>query len=703
MKRFLIISTIIFILIANFIDDIATNRMAGMDDTYFTKIKGEEIYIAKNNKWEKFEIVGVNLDPAKPGVFPSENTVKEEEYLRWIQYIYDMGANCIKVSNLMSQHFYNALEKFNKDRENPIYLVQGIYFDETYLKDGYDPQDNKLKEVFKTNIKLIIDSVHGNPYNFDKPDIVQFYNTDISKYIIGYTLGIEFAKHDLIYTEIMNEKKSYSGKFLYTDDKASSFESYMAQMGDYLAGYELEMYKKQSLISFVGSSSYHIVSSRENPKGDSILSKDNKEDELKKYLNPENIKAKRKLKTGVFATYNIYPSYSEVREYQNNMDYYFKKIKEYHKIPVVIGEFGIPSARVAGDFNMENSSKGYINEKEQGQALADVYESIKRSNCAGSFIFEFQDSWHNSSWNTKESKILDKSAYWSDAQTYSQNFGIMAFDPGKKESVSYPDNTISDWKEEDVLNKNGNMSLSMKSDEKYLYLMLKFSNNLDLNKQDLYIDLDTTPKSGSNKSSQLNLEFDRPSDFIVSIKDRNDSKILVHEYYNGFNFYENKKNNQIRPDLIKHTPDMDEFSPIFIETRPKMYVESLEGFADKLVYETGKLVYGNANPKDKDFNSVSDFYIGENYIELRIPWGILNFMDPSTKQIQNDFYEEFKTKPLIINDINVGVTVKEGNKTDRLHSATYDLDGWIMPTYHERLKESYYVIKNELINSQRGK
>lgn len=703
MKRFLIISTIIFILIANFIDDIVTNRMAGIDDTYFTKTKDEDIYIAKNNKWEKFEMVGVNLDPAKPGVFPSENTVKEEEYLRWIQYIYDMGANCIKVSNLMSQHFYNALEKFNKDRENPIYLVQGIYFDETYLKDGYDPQGNKLKEVFKTNIKLIIDSVHGNPYNFDKPDIVQFYNTDISKYIMGYTLGIEFAKHDLIYTDIMNEKKSYSGKFLYTDEKASSFESYMAQMGDYLAGYELEMYKKQSLISFVGSSSYHIVSSKENPKGDSILSKDDKDDELKKYLNPENIKAKRKLKTGVFATYNIYPSYSEVREYQDNMDYYFKKIREYHKIPVVIGEFGIPSARVAGDFNMENSSKGYINEKEQGQALADVYKSIKMSNCAGSFIFEFQDSWHNSSWNTKESKILDRSAYWSDAQTYSQNFGLMAFDPGKKESMSYPDNTISDWKEDDILNKNGNMSLSMKSDEKYLYLMLKFSNNLDLNKQDLYIDLDTTPKSGSNKSSQLNLEFDRPSDFIVSIKDRDDSKILVHEYYNRFNFYENKKNNQIRPDLIKHTPDMDEFSPIFIEKRPKMYVESLGGFVDKLVYETGKLVYGNANPKNKDFNSVSDFYIGENYIELRIPWGILNFMDPSTKQIQNDFYEKFKTKPLMINDINVGVTVKEGNKTDRLHSATYDLDSWIMPTYHERLKESYYIIKNELINSQRGK
>lgn len=703
MKRFLVISTIIFILIVNFINDIATNKLTPKDGTYFTKTNGKDIYIVNNDKWEKLKLIGVNLDPAKPGVFPSENTVKEEEYLRWIQYIYDMGANCIKVSNLMSQHFYNALNRFNKDKENPIYLLQGIYFDETYLKNGYDPQNSKLKEIFKNNIKLIIDSVHGNPYNFDKPDIVQFYNTDVSKYIIGYTLGIEFAEHDLIYTEIMNENKYYNGKYLYTDEKSSSFESYMAQMGDYLASYELEMYKKQSLIGFIGSSSYHIVSSRENPKGDSILAKGNKLDELKNYLDPENIKVKSRLKTGIFATYNIYPSYSEIKEYQNNIDDYFSKINEYHKIPVVIGEFGVPSARVAGDFNIDDSFKGYINEQEQGQALIDIYKSIDKFSYAGSFIFEFQDSWHNSSWNTKESKILDRSAYWSDAQTYSQYFGLMAFDPGKKESISYPDNMINEWKDEDIISKNDNMSLSIKSDEKYLYLMLKSYEKLDFNKHDLYIDLDITPKSGSYKSSQLNIEFDRPSDFIININDKENSKILVHEYYNKFNFYENKKENKSRPDLIKHKSDMDVFSHIFIETRPKMYVESLGKFAEKTIFETGKLLHGNANPNSRDFNSVSDFYIGDNYIEIRVPWGLLNFMDPSTNQIEGDFYKEFKTSTLKINNISIGVTLKEGNKINRLNSSIYNLNSWVIPTYHERLKESYYMIKNELTKNQRGK
>ena len=124
----------------------------------------------------------------------------------------------------MGHDFYKALEEFNNDKEAPIYLMQGIYFDETYLQDGYDPQNVDLKSIFKKNIKLIVDSIHGKNYNFDKSNILKSYNTDVSEYVIGYTVGIEFEEDDLIYTEIMNEKKSYYGKYIYTDSDASSFE-----------------------------------------------------------------------------------------------------------------------------------------------------------------------------------------------------------------------------------------------------------------------------------------------------------------------------------------------------------------------------------------------------------------------------------------------------------------------------------------------
>lgn len=696
MKKFLAICIVIFVVALFTIGNILSSKSAPKDGTYFTKTKGKDIYIVKNDKWEKLEIVGVGLDSTKPGAFPSENLVNEEDYLRWIKDIYDMGANCIKVSNLMGANFYKALDKFNKDKKNPIYLMQGIYFDEKLLKNGKDPQGSKASSAFKDNIKLVIDSVHGNPYNKEKPDILQVYKTDISKYVIGYSLGIQFAKHDLIYTEIMNNKKPYDGKYMYTDKNSSSFESYLAKMGDYAVDYEFSTYKKQSLISFIGTSAHHIASSVENPNKKNILSSKDTNEEFKNFIDVEDIKAKRGLKTGIVASYNIYPSYTELKEYDGNIGKYFEDINKHYSIPVIIGEIGVPSSRPGGDFN-ENTDKGYITEQEQGKALVDIYKAVKKSKLAGCFIFEFQDSWYSSSWNTKDNKILDRSAYWSDAQTYSQSFGLMTFEPGRLKVTPYPDDKLDEWSEKNVISKDKDYSLSMQSDEKYLYFMIKSSDKTSLKKDDIYIDLDTTPKSGSKKSTQYGLQFDNPVDFIIKINDQGNSMVMAQEYYNGFDFYENKSLYEKRPDLIKHTPDMDYFSPIYIETRPKMFIKSQGETKEKVTYETGKLTKGNSNPESKDFNSAADYYMGNDYVEVRIPWALLNFMDPSTKQIADDFYENFKTKPMNINDINVGVTIKENEKViTRIKSTPYKLNGWSVPKYHERLKKSYYILKEEL-------
>ena len=695
MKKFLIVATIIFIIVTSNITEFISDKIQS-NDSYFTKIIDKDIYIANNNKWEKLYIKGINMSSTKPGVYPNDDNIIYEEYSRWISLIYEMGINCIRVSNLMGHDFYKALEEFNRNNEAPIYLMQGIYFDETYLQDGYDPQNVDLKSIFKKNIKLIVDSIHGKNYNLDKSNILKSYNTDVSEYVICYTVGIEFEEDDLIYTEIMNEKKSYYGKYLYTDSDASSFESYLAQMGDYLADYEMKAYKKQRLISFIGSA-HNIVNSIENLNSNDTTSNLSKDKDIsKKYIDIENIKYKKNLKTGIVASYNILSTNSEINKDYGNLKYYFESMNNYHTVPVIISELGIPSSRVANSFIEEEQEK-YINEEEQGELLVQVYRDIKASNCAGGFIFEFQDSWSRSSWNTKYSKIIDRSAYWSDAQTYAQNFGVMTFEPGEAESTIYPDEVIEEWDSDNIVSKDANISLSMNSDEKYLYFMIKSSDTLDFEKSEIYIDLDVTPNSGVEKNSQFDLVFETPVDFIININGKENSRVYVHEYYNEFTFNKNKKLNKERPDLISHKYNMDEFSKIFIEVSPKIYVESLNSFIEEINYETGKLVHGNANPMSYDFNSVSDFYIGDNYIEIRIPWALLNFMDPSTKQIKDDFYKEFKINPLQINEISVGCTIKENGLTaKRLKSESYDLEGWIMPKYHERLKQSYYILKEEL-------
>ena len=54
-------------------------------------------------------------------------------------------------------------------------------------------------------------------------------------------------------------------------------------------------------------------------------------------------------------------------------------------------------------------------------------------------------------------------------------------------------------------------------------------------------------------------------------------------------------------------------------------------------YDAGKLLHGNSNSESPDFNNIADFYIGGGFVEIRIPWLLLNVMDPSTKQVIGDF------------------------------------------------------------------
>lgn len=423
---------------------------------------------------------------------------------------------------------------------------------------------------------------------------------------------------------------------------------------------------------------------------DGYVNKKNKE---KRFIDIENIQKTEDFKSGIFVSYNVSIAKDESLINKNILHKYFTELNKYHSVPVVISEYSVPSARMAGDF-IKNDEKGYITEKEQGNMLIEAYNAIKESGCAGGILFEWQDSWYRSSWNTKELFTLDKSAYWSNAQVFSQNFGLLSFEPGDEKNVSYPDESINEWEENNLIGSNDELTLSMKEDEKYLYFLVEFNKPIDEGDR-IYIDLDVTPNSGVNRYEEKKLTFENNVDFIIDLG-KEDSRVLVHEYYDTFKFIESRNELKVDPNIINVEKNGQGFSVVKLYYKEKSYSEVTNTFKDSKSYETGKLVLGNGNPKSEEFNSVADYYINDNYIELRIPWGLLNFKDPSTKSIIDNFYETFSFDSKKIDYINVGVTRKNTNEEgSRLVSKKFKLDSWVKPKYHERLKESYYMLKEE--------
>ena len=268
----------------------------------------------------------------------------------------------------------------------------------------------------------------------------------------------------------------------------------------------------------------------------------------------------------------------------------------------------------------------------------------------------------------------------------------MAFDPGEEESVCYVDGDTSEWTDADLVFSDGPFSLSMKYDEKFLYFLIEkegFSPGTDT----LYLPIDTTPKTGSTYCQNHDLSFARPCDFLIVIDGVDNSRVLVQERYEVLRAMFLHETEDRDPYLDPVDVDTPVFKPIelMLQTATPLLTGNWQASAE--TYETGKLTYGNANPEAEDFNSLADFIFSGDCVELKLPWQLLNFANPSEMMIHDDYYEHYGVEYIQIDEMYVGLT-DSAHTEYRVSMEPFVLEGWGKTvTYHERLKESYYMIQ----------
>ena len=699
MKKYFIIVIIIIALYITF--DIVYYRLGWYIDfnknapiTVVAKTSGKSILINTGDNFVPFEIKGVDIGASIPGEYSTSYNIPEATYFRWFQEIQDMGANTIRLDTVFNSNFYKAFYKFNKDNSNPLYLIQGIAVD-NYIQFSYrDAYNNQFYGALLSDAKSMVDVVHGRKEIISSKVMGSgSFKKDISKWVIGYILGTEWEPTTIAYT---NNTKSnlniYDGKYIQTGDAANSYEAMLARVGDQVIQYETQKYKSQRLISFINS-----------PTTDPFDYPADIKNYLKKIVNLdiEHWKPTNELLSGVFASYNVYsyaPNYFNCYDYiginsqeDENQDSYYKYLKsltDYHSVPVLITGFGYSTSRgVAGLINGASDTPIGMNEEEQGQKIIQDYNDIKHANCAGAIIETWQDEWNQTTWNTKETTDTSRTPFWSNYQTSSQSYGLLAFDPGTTQSVSYVDGDISEWNKKDIVTSNEDMTLSMKYDEKFIYFMVEKNENIDDNKP-IYIPIDTTQKSGSKNVDNLNVNFSRDADFLIIINGSENSEILVQERYDYLRGI--GVNNIKSENLYEDIPDKNssKFNPIKLMLRERLVIGST--YIPTKFYETGKLKFGIANPSSENFDSLADFYINGNTVEIRLPWQLLNFSDPSTMQIHDDYYKNYGVVNMTINKMYVGVGTAGTIPMDE-----FKLKPWgNKVTFHERLKQSYYEIQS---------
>ena len=678
--------------------------------TYFSKAEGKQLYIDEGDGFEVFDIRGVNMGLGKPGHFATEAAVTKEEYLRWFGQIRDMGANVVRIYTIGPEAFYDAFYEYNKENAEPLYLIHGVWVDDYLLNSSYGALDEEFYQPFIEDCKAVVDVIHGR-YKTRKAESIfpQKYDKDISKWVYGYLLGVEWEPTLVSYTDRSFEQlPQYQGKYFYTEN-ARNFEVFLAATGDEVVSYETEKYGSQRTVAF---SNWPTTDPQEYPEAVAeYFSKS-------AFLDVEHIRTTEDFLPGQFASYHIYPYYPDYYSFfaeheENTYLQYLQDINAHHTMPVVISEFGVPSSRGMAAHEALGRNQGFMSETEQGEALISMYEDIKAAGSAGGIVFTWQDEWFKRTWNTMAGADLDMTAYWSNYQTNEQYFGLLAFDPGEEDSICYVDGDKSDWSEEDRVMEQDGYRLSMKYDEKFIYFLVEKA-GLDLKKDKLYLPVDTTPKSGALKAENFgNIAMSQPADFIIELDGVENSRVWVQEYYDmieALYFEEIGSQNFFSKEFPEK--DSEKFGQIRLFLQKYDYFEkadmSSEDKNDKRLafhefdrtnrlqyqvqelYETGKLTYGNADPAAKDFNSLADFCGGEGFVEIRLPWQLLGFSDPVEMKIHDDYYENFGVEYLKIDEMQVGV----GDGTETIEMVPFALEKLgKKPAYHERLKESYYILQ----------
>ena len=678
---------------------------------YFMKVDGEEIYMKNGDTFTPYEIRGVNLGSGLPGKWATSFAIDKETYLRWFGYIQEMGANTIRVYTIQSDTFYDAFYEYNKDNKNPLYMLHGVWVNDYVLNSHRDAYNKDFYDKFLEHSKIMVDVIHGNrKLNLGRVASAGHgtYKKDISDWVIGYILGVEWDDSTVSYTDDLYKDKegysSYSGKYMYTSPEATPFETMLTMVGDKTIEYETKRYGEQRLLAF---SNWPTTDPFEYPK---IIT-----DFFMKcaQVDVEHIKTTDAFLSGQFVSYHVYPYYpyylsfaedwsvfgieskDSFRDEQGRVNAYkayLTMLNNHHTMPVVISEFGVSTGRGMAQVDKDTGrNQGNTSEQAQGQALVDCWEDIKTSGCNGGCVFTWQDEWFKRTWNTMHAVNLTRTAYWSDYQTNEQYFGLLSFDPGKEKSVCYVDGDVSEWTENDKI-QSGSTELSVKYDEKFMYFLVK-KDGLDFENEVLYIPLDVTPKTGSNYCKNFDVKFDRDADFVIILDGKDNSRIMVQERYDALRSTYSKDIYKFDTYFKNNIPEKN--SPKFVtielilRTAIALSPETKETVAEG--YETGKLLYGNANPESQEFNSLADFCSSGDYIEIKLPWQLMNFADPSKMEIHDDYYDgNYGIEYIDIDKMYAGIGM--GDK--RIELDEIKLQGWgNKVTYHERLKQSYFIMQ----------
>ena len=633
---------------------------------------------------EEIFLNGVNLGAASAGNYPGEFGIDKETYLRWFGQISDMNVQVIRVYVNQMPDFYQALLEFNSKAERPLWLLHGVYANEDLIAEYGDAFAGEFRQGFLQDIRNAVDMIHGNAEIEKRPgNAGGSYTADVSRWVIGWILGIEWDADFVNGTNAAEgDKTAFSGTYVRTET-AQPFEVFLAEAAETAIARDLE-YDTQRPVALCNWCTTDPLEHPNEPNPD-------KEDSAS--VDPEHILATDAFQAGFFASYHVYPYYPEFLSYDSKYlqgkdpdPYlqYLKELKDHHTMPVLISEYGIPASRgIAHENAVTGMSQGYVSERQQAEWLIALNRDIREAGCAGGLIFTWQDEWFKRNWNTMDYELADRRPFWFNAQCPEECFGLLALEPGAEAPAATVNGDDREWRDDVPLIENEGLSVFARQDEGYLYLLVR-GEDYDFERDTLYLPIGVAPGRGNTHTDGL--RFDDGAEYLLRLHGREDSVLTVDANYDAFQFSYSHLHPFFDPLPGQYEQDSGFFNPIYLALNRPLYLPESGTETPFTRAETGRLHYGSVSD-----DTLADFCAGEGFVEIRLPWGLIGFMDPSTRQVMGELFSGTEISPAQTDGVRLGVA--RADTRDPVPMALFTWEKWEAPTYHERLKQSYEILK----------
>lgn len=525
-------------------------------------VKDAHIAVYNGGEWRSQFWNGMNMGASLPGYSPGALAPEREDYLRWFPQMKEMNVDVLRVYTILDPEFYEALHDFNSDREDPLWVIQGVWSPEEELigrdelgTDAYDPETT---EVFHREITNAVRVVHGDANLPERPGHASGrYGTDISEYVLGWMVGTEWYPYAVKKTNDENEgMEPYSGEYFRATPDARPFESWLASLADTLAKEEMK-YGWQHPVAFTNWPTTDPLSHPNEPFPQEDLVP----------MDPMNITPTPAWSAGYFSQYHVYPYYPDfMRHDEKYRNYkredgtvdpyagYLHDLREHHKgIPLFVGEFGLPTSRGMAHRGPLGRDQGYHSEQGQGEMEARMLEVMREEGFDGAALFAWHDEWFKFTWNTLDLELPgERRDRWRNRLTNEEQFGVIAAEADESaEETIFTDGETDDWERRTgeprgvggviewisdratghVLQIESreyeDFDMTVSHDEAYLYLLLdKRNGEWNLEEEELDVGFGTLAGGSPTAQTAPGLSFpDGGIQFLLRMKGEDDSRL----------------------------------------------------------------------------------------------------------------------------------------------------------------------------------